>query len=540
MASIAGPRIIEDGLILHLDAANPRSYRGPTAFNVINSATNSFPTAGNAWATYQTNNYNNNQYFSIGGVHNVTNDIVTMTGPHPLRTYDAVRPQTSGGGVTAGIDYFVKKISATAFSLHPYNSTQNGTLGFSVLDPIFNDQRQSLTATNFPTMWWGAPHLPNSDTIKTIVPNGFNLNGRMHDCVRINWFRPDGIGLFTGGAMAYGVMPVLDAGTTYTWSFYHKAGNERSLGQTGYFLIYFSSNQTATATNFIPRTQWNRHSYTFTTPGITSSTVLMYWFPNGDISITSGLAYDIAEIQIEKRSDSTPFLPTTRGSTAGSGGGVLDLSDSRHVMDLTGITGHTADKGGGIQFLASRTPILSPIPMTADAVSALSPFSYSIWWKPTNLPPAGLTYSGVLLGAAYYSGAALYWTINSPGLTMNVSAQLRDQGSGGGIRKTTDFPANTNSIYNMVLVNSTNDQKLKFYVNGSLYSEVQGPTSQYNPSLVPTAGNIGINKPQVMGGGTDTYTYFDGVVYSASIYNRALSDGEVKQNFNATRKRFGI
>jgi hypothetical protein len=517
MASIAGPRIIEDGLILHLDAANPRSYRGPTAFNVINSATNSFPTAGNAWATYQTNNYNNNQYFSIGGVHNVTNDIVTMTGPHPLRTYDAVRPQTSGGGVTAGIDYFVKKISATAFSLHSYNSTQNGTLGFSVLDPIFNDQRQSLTATNFPTMWWGAPHLPNSDTIKTIVPNGFNLNGRIHDCVRINWFRPDGIGLFTGGAMAYGVMPVLDAGTTYTWSFYHKAGNERSLGQTGYFLIYFSSNQTATATNFIPRTQWNRHSYTFTTPGITSSSVLMYWFPNGDISITSGLAYDIAEIQIEKRSDSTPFLPTTRGSTAGSGGGFNDLTPSNNQLEVVNGSGYTAQNGGGIVLDGIDDYII-----TTEAKGlplGNSSRTISIWTKFSTLKNSFVQLGSApdqryIFQCADFSGTVYLFTDGVNGENNLVISGF-------------EIPAL--NVWNN-LVFSNNGQNWKYYINGSLVKS----------GTFTTTLNTGGNK--ILVGERDDYPYdnMNGTISMVSIYNRALSDGEVKQNFNATRKRFGI
>lgn len=543
MASVAGPRTVEDGLILHLDAANPRSYRGPTAVNLVSTIApggiiNSYPMTGNAWGTFQVNQYNNAQYFSIGGIDNITNNIVSMTGPHVLRTFDAVRPQTTGGGVTAGIDYYVKKVSATGFSLHSYSSSQNGTLGFSVLDPIFNDQRIGLTSTNFPTMWWGSPHLPNSDTIKTILPRGFDFEGRVHDCVRINWFRTDGVGIITTkGGMAYGVNPTIPAGTTCTWSFYHKAGNAKSSGQTGIFQVYFSSNASSRFTTYIPGTQWKRHSFSAQSPGITTSSILMYWFPGNNLTVTGNLCHDISEIQVELGGNPTPSVPTSRGWTAGSGGGVRGLGENQYEMDLTGITGYTASSGGGIVFDSSRSSLLTPIPMTASSVSALSPFSFSMWLKPIRPTPQGVTANGVLIGAMYYSGASLYWNVDSPGITMNARAIIRDE---AGTRQTSSVPLVMGSTYNLVLVNSRSDTKVKFYVNGSLHGEVQGPTSNYRADLVPTAGNIGINKPQIFGGGTDTYTYFDGVVYSASIYSKELSAAEVKQNFNAMRKRFGI
>jgi|LakMenEpi03Aug12_release.lakeMendotaPanAssembly.Ray.scaffolds.fasta_scaffold00120_70 hypothetical protein len=518
MASIAGPRIIEDGLILHLDAANPRSYRGPTAFNAINSAVNSFPMTGNSWDTFQVNQYNSNQYFSIGGVQDITNNIVTMTGPHPLRTYDAVRPQTSGGGVTAGIDYFVKKISATAFSLHTYSNVQNGTLGFSVLDPISNDQRQSLTATNFPTMWWGAPHLPNSDTIKTILPRGFDLEGRVHDCVRINWFRPDGVGCYlTRGGMAYGVTPVLDAGTTYTWSFYHKAGNERSLGQTGQFQIYFSSNATSRFASFVPGAQWNRLSFSAQTPGITSSTILMYWFTSTGISITSGLAYDIAEIQVEKRLDSTPFLPTTRGSTAGSGGGFNDLTPSNNQLEVVNGSGYTAQTGGGIVLDGIDDYII-----TTEAKGlplGNSSRTISIWTKFSTLKNNFVQLGSApdqryIFECADFSGTVYLFTDG-----VNGGNNIVISGS--------EIPA-LNVWNNLVFSNS--GQNWKYYINGSLVKS----------GTFPITLNTGGNKILVGERDDISYDNMNGTISMVSIYNRALSDGEVKQNFNASRKRFGI
>ena len=45
---------------------------------------------------------------------------------------------------------------------------------------------------------------------------------------------------------------------------------------------------------------------------------------------------------------------------------------------------------------------------------------------------------------------------------------------------------------------------------------------------------IGAINPSVLA------AYYDGRISQVSIYNRALSAAEIQQNFNATRKRFGI
>jgi hypothetical protein len=281
MALTQYSRNITDGLILHLDAADPNSYRGENTTNVILSETNSFPSYGNGWGTYNTNQYGNATFFSIGSIVSVSNNVVTTSGNHPLRTYDVMRPQTSGGGLTANTDYYIKKVSNTQFTVHTYNSNQNGTLGFRVLDPIVRDDRISVNATSFPTMWWGAPHLPNSGIIKTIVPNGFNFEGRIHDCLRMNWYRPDGV---TDG-MAYGVTPTISPGNaTWTLSCYMRAANSAAIGKSVNWQSYSTSNAiTWISNNFGPfTTEWQKFSLTGVPwSGSSGATaLLLYWFPN--------------------------------------------------------------------------------------------------------------------------------------------------------------------------------------------------------------------------------------------------------------------
>ena len=65
--------------------------------------------------------------------------------------------------------------------LHRYTKvtfTSDGTNDASktpdqILTYINSDTRISVNLTSFPTMWWGAPHIPNVALIKTAITNGF-------------------------------------------------------------------------------------------------------------------------------------------------------------------------------------------------------------------------------------------------------------------------------------------------------------------------------------------------------------------------------
>ena len=144
---------------------------------------------------------------------------------------------------------------------------------------------------------------------------------------------------------------------------------------------------------------------------------------------------------------------------------------------------------------------------------------------------------GVLLGAAYYCGCALYWYGNSSGNACTMYGYIRGNDA---YRLTSGYSMSTNTWYHFTLVNSRSDTTLKLYVNGSLHSSVAGPTQEYNSSLTGTAGNIGFSKAQVDGGGEGVYSNLNCKIGSGKIYTVALSADEVFQNFNASRARFGV
>lgn len=109
-----------------------------------------------------------------------------------------------------------------------------------------------------------------------------------------------------------------------------------------------------------------------------------------------------------------------------------------------------------------------------------------------------------------------------------------DVGTGGPYTQPS-FTFNTNTWYNICCVHSRTlgTSSLSVYVNGILLSNtVVGPTTTPNDNSLPVSiGSRFYNSSNGL---------FNGNIAQVSIYNRALSASEIKQNFNATRGRFGV
>ena len=146
----------------------------------------------------------------------------------------------------------------------------------------------------------------------------------------------------------------------------------------------------------------------------------------------------------------------------------------------------------------------------------------SVWFKATGVPSLNDIYGGVIIGSSpqYYIsyGMGYNWISNtilifqtSPGEIISASA-----------------PANkiVNAVYTYDGVNA------KLYIDGVLASTVAYTT---DPSY-PGSGNRNLALGRW---GFPSYErYFNGNIYQASIYNRALTASEILQNYNAKRKKF--
>ena len=231
-------------------------------------------------------------------------------------------------------------------------------------------------------------------------------------------------------------------------------------------------------------------------------------------------------------------------SYPGSGSTWTDLSTSRNDGTLTNGPTYTAGANGYFTLDGTDDTITTNINITSTP--ARSNWTYEVWTTMTSFPTAvspangfGRTdRDGVLMGATYYSGAAIYWDGASDGNSCSVFGYLRGN---DGYRFTSPlFSMSLNTTYQFTYVNNYTANTILFYVNGALHGSAAAATQEYNATNIVTAGNIGFAKPQVDGGGTANYSYYPGRIHAAKIYNRALSAFEVSQNYSALRGRYGV
>jgi hypothetical protein len=171
--------------------------------------------------------------------------------------------------------------------------------------------------------------------------------------------------------------------------------------------------------------------------------------------------------------------------------------------------------------------ILSPL--TLSDLPALSNFTLECCAMLDEYPtaPGGNQKAGVLFGATYYSGVALYWLGNSSGNGASMHSFIRGNDA---YRLSPGFSLALNRYYHFVLVNNYSANTLQLYVNGSLIDSIGTATQQYNSELATIAGQIGVSKAQVDGGGTLAYSNWNGMVSKSGIYTKALSASEIAQN----------
>ena len=517
------PRITQDSLVLHLDAGNPKSFKGEPTTNLITNPIDSYPSVGNGWGTYQTNQYNGGSYFSIGTITSVTGNVVTFTPAWTLRTYDVIRPQTTGGGVTAGTDYFVKMLATNQFSLHAYNSSQDGSQGFSVHNTIINDTRISINATGFPTIWWGAAHLPNSDIVKTIIPNGFKLKDRVHDCLRCNFFRTDGV----QGYMAYGVYPAVILGHTYTVSCQYKAGTTSAIGMQWFLQSYNSGDTSWSNTSVLTlSSSWQKVSLTFTAGA--NGNLNLYWPPYA--SMVNPYAMDISEIQVEDLGHASEYTSSSRGTTVATNGGLADLSSGTNHGDIYGSPVVETDSGvpcfnfatvsGGNSSAANMG-----FTFASNMITRTGGFTFSCWIKnpPTNAGQTSL-FSNASGGDGFRFGVAqdaVYFLVGPPYTE-------------GAIYYSSPFDNNkwhnVALIYDRLGVLNSGTPRMQLYLDGAYQTS---PTIPINQAIATnTAPGIVRNQS-----GTALYT---GKLAIFSAYNKCLTATEVLNNYNALKGRFGL
>lgn len=486
------------GLVLLLDSGNGRSFAGSAATNLVFSPEkNSWPTNGNSWGTYNDRIFNAGNPWTLG-IASVSGNLVTTSAAHPFVTYDVISPTTTGGGVTAGTNYYVRVWSATTFSLHAYgdfNTINTGVDGLKSLDTVDQDTRVSINSTSFPTAWLGTVHAPNSAGFgKEIIRNGFKFRQQMHDCLRNHLLAP----IQSRPYMAYGLAGnvICNAGQPYVFSFYHRAATPSMVGEQIQFNIYiegFTQSQ-----NFTLSENWQKFSMTFT-PNVTGA--FNQYFPSVSLSVG---AWDISELTL------------TAGTTVSETTGLVSSRSSTGVFtDLTGNNTVTATSlsytstgspffNGTSDYLSLGTTLAALTQTGSVTVTTVAKISSVV--AKNALLSFNSEYNFFLPGNRFGSTQQLYWSTDWAAGTSTTWA--------------------TDQLYHLTWTIS--DTTLTFYVNGE--ANGTATVNRFTPSLGGTA-RVGL---------ANTGEYAAGTIPYLSVHNRALSASEVRQSFIGLRTRFGI
>jgi len=151
-------------------------------------------------------------------------------------------------------------------------------------------------------------------------------------------------------------------------------------------------------------------------------------------------------------------------------------------------------------------------------------YSISLWFTATGVPSHNDVYGGVLYSnnPQYFGAVSL-----AIGYRWDTNRLLVFQGSVGDV-SSASVPANK-TTHAVCTYDGTN---IKIYIDGVLTTT----TAYTTDPAYPGSGNLNMKLGAWGFGGYERY--FNGNIYQASIYNRALSASEILNLYNSNRKKF--
>jgi hypothetical protein len=223
--------------------------------------------------------------------------------------------------------------------------------------------------------------------------------------------------------------------------------------------------------------------------------------------VTSGLI-------VHLDAGNTASYPSTGGTTWN------DISGNNNNGTLVNGVGYNAANGGSLVFDGVNDFVrVGPIPSTGTSTASVS---WGLWVYPTSI-------SGNIMSMSS-SNPAGGW--NMPPIAATDQKFRGKIWPNNYLNSAANYSLNT--WYYLVLVFDYTATTQRFYVNGILQS------SQANISYGASGSDnfmfLGQSNP-----GADNTGMFTGRIAIFQIYgNKALTDAEITQNFNATKARFGL
>jgi len=205
-----------------------------------------------------------------------------------------------------------------------------------------------------------------------------------------------------------------------------------------------------------------------------------------------------------------------RRSYPGAGTTWADLSGNGNNGTLTNGPTFSGANSGGIVFDGANDYVATNLIYNLSSVS--TEFSCGCWFKCSSQS------SNTLLVSNYNSAPTpfnLYVNANGTvgGFTRNSSSVSIS------VLSTNTYDDNK---YHNLFYQKDSNNNYSTYVDGILQNSVNANLGTITPNTTIWIGTLRLYNQG----------YFNGIISQASIYNRALTPQEIKQNYNATRWRF--
>jgi hypothetical protein len=210
-------------------------------------------------------------------------------------------------------------------------------------------------------------------------------------------------------------------------------------------------------------------------------------------------------------------------SYPGSGTTWTDLSGNENNGTLLNGVGYDNQNQGSLTFNGSN----QRIDLSASKFN-LSSFSISLYFKTNNIATDYLR----LIHKADTTGSTRGFLIANSNINGKLVFAYQPSYTTGEILRRSTTIITTSTYYNVVMSYSTSSG-IEIYFNG--IKDVGETSTSPDTGWTSNSGNL-FSIGSRAGGSQN----FNGNISQVSIYNKALTASEIKQNFNALRGRYGI
>jgi len=327
---------------------------------------------------------------------------------------------------------------------------------------------------------------------------------------------------------------IIATSPTITYSIYTKKGTatfrsfllRNSTTSTNFTGLSFQYSISSSATGWTVQdagNDWFRLSYTQTT-GITPGDIIqIYAGRSGAATSGSTATWYVWGTQVEATSYATPYIIST--STNGRRNTWSDLSGNNNTATLA-----SSSISGSIPTFPSANNRVLQFDGTSSYCTLgtknliQNDFSISIWFKLNNSGDK----EHYIFSNNYITSPALLITANTLGSARELTAYyVSGSVTSYVISSTTNIPASINNI-TLTRNGSTNIP----YLNG-----IEQTSRIFTNSTVLGSGLYELGYATIR---NKTTAYLQGNIYTTQIYNRALTQQEITQNYNALKSRFGL